>query len=108
MTTDYNVARVPANLSVDTAAALGVAFVSAILALSISLGFDFTTVKGGPPGPDLLQTARAIDREVIPDDVRDEVYSGITDEERPAPGDWFAIWGGEHHVQVFTYKLMIW
>ena len=98
MTTDYNAARVPANLSVDTAAALGVAFVSAILALSISLGFDFTTVQNGPRGPNLLHTARGIDRGFIPEDVRDEVYSGVADEERPEAGDWFAIWGGENDV----------
>ncbi|KAL8911712.1 MAG: hypothetical protein Q9171_003165 [Xanthocarpia ochracea] len=39
-------------------AAIGVAFISVLLALGISLGFNFANVAEGPPGPDLLTTTR--------------------------------------------------
>lgn len=94
MTTDYNVARLPAGLPVTTGAALGVAFVSALLALGISLGFDFANVRKGPAGPDLLGVIKEFSRDEVPEDVRDEVFEGISYEERPQAGDWFAIWGG--------------
>lgn len=94
VTNDFNVARLPSHLSVNAGAALGVAFISALLALGISLGLNFANVKEGPVGPDLWTVARESSRELIPDDVQDEVYEGITEEERPLSGDWFAIWGG--------------
>ena len=100
ITTDFNIARLPKNLSVNTGAALGVAFVSAFLALGISLGFDFSTVGKGPPGPDLHAIIKVVDRETVPEDVRDETFYGIEDDERPQARDWFAIWGGKLiHVQ---------
>ena len=95
MTTDFNVARLPANLSVNAGAALGVAFVSALLALGISLGFNFADARKGPRGPDLLEVIKGIDRNDVPEDVREEVFEGIKSDERPQAGDWFAIWGGE-------------
>ena len=94
ITTDFNVARLPKNLSVNTGAALGVAFVSAFLALGISLGFDFSTVGQGPSGPDLRDKIKVIDRETVPGDVRDETFYAINDDERPQARDWFVIWGG--------------
>ena len=95
ITTDFNVARLPASLSVNVGAALGVAFVSALLALGISLGFNFTNGVDAHKGPDLLGILKGISRDEIPEDVRDEAFVGIKAEERPQAGDWFAIWGGE-------------
>ena len=54
VTTEFNVARLPTTLSANVGAALGVAFVSAILSLGVSLGLDFTKDKDAPAGPDLL------------------------------------------------------
>ena len=99
--TDFNIARLPKSLSVNTGAALGVAFVSAFLALGISLGFDFSTVIRGPSGPDLHKIITAIDPETVPEDVRDETFHAVEDDERPQAREWFAIWGGRLiHVQV--------
>ena len=94
VTTDYNVARLPANLSVNQGAAVGVAFVSSLIALGISLGFNFSDVRDAPQGPDLLDILERVNREDVPEDVRSEVFDGIRQEERPQAGDWFAIWGG--------------
>ena len=97
VTTDFNVARLPEGLSVNTAAALGVAFVSAFFALGISLGFDFSNVEKGPSGPDIHAVLRSVNRETVPEDVHDETFHGINDDERPKAGDWFVIWGGVFH-----------
>ena len=75
-------------------AALGVAFASAILSLGVSLGLDFTKAKDAPAGPDLLEIIKNLNRDEVPEDVRDEAFESISDIERPKAGDWFAIWGG--------------
>ncbi|KAL8768038.1 MAG: hypothetical protein Q9194_005814 [Teloschistes cf. exilis] len=98
VTNDFNVARLPSHLSVNAGAALGVAFISALLALGISLGLNFANVKEGPVGPDLWTVARESGRELIPDDIQDEVYEGISEQERPLSGDWFAIWGASSNT----------
>ena len=95
ITTDFNVARLPTKLSPNQGASLGVAFVSALLALGISLGFNFAQVKTELQGPDLLKTIRAVSPNEIPEDVREECLDSIKDEERPRVGEWFAIWGGK-------------
>ena len=95
VTTDFNVARLPASLSVDVAAALGVAFVSAFLALGISLGFNFAGTGKSNEGPDLLELLLKVNRDDVPQDVQEETFEGIKVEERPQQGDWFVIWGGE-------------
>ena len=95
VTSDFNIARLPASLSVNVGAALGVAFVSALLALGISLGLNFTNAVDAPTGPDLLGILKEINQDEVPEDVREEAFVGINAEERPQAGDWFAIWGGE-------------
>ena len=95
MTTDFNVARLPTTLSANVGAALGVAFVSAILSLGVSLGLDFTKAKDAPTGPDLLAIVKKLNRDEVPEDVRYEAFESILDIERPKAGDWFAIWGGK-------------
>ena len=95
VTTDFNVVKLPEFLSLNSGAALGVAFVSAFLGLGISLGFNFAKAVKGPGGPDLLEFLQGMDREKVPEDVRDEAFNAIKYDERPRAGDWFAIWGGE-------------
>lgn len=61
VTTDFNVARLPMELPVNTGAAIGVAFVSALLALGVSLDFDYASITGASKGPDLLGLLRSLD-----------------------------------------------
>ena len=96
----------PAELPVNTGAAIGVAFVSALLALGVSLGLDFASIKGSSDGPDLLSLLRKLDQDDIPEDVREECFHGIKDAERPQKGDWLAIWGGEFTVAITGFILM--
>lgn len=59
------------------------------------MGLDFVGTNGQPHGPDLLRTVRSLSRESLPKDIRDECFDAIREDERPRPGDWIAIWGGE-------------
>lgn len=93
VTTDYNVTRIPQGVSVKEGAALGVAYVAAITALGVSFGLDLSKLRTAPRGPDLLNLTRQLDPRNVPEDIRDEVYSGIPSSERPQPGEWLAIWG---------------
>ncbi|KAF2216808.1 hypothetical protein CERZMDRAFT_32986, partial [Cercospora zeae-maydis SCOH1-5] len=93
VTTDYNVTRIPQGVSVKEGAALGVAYVAAITALGVSFGLDLSNLRNVPRGPDLLQLTRQLDPRLVPDDIRDEIFSGIPIQERPQPGEWLAIWG---------------
>lgn len=74
------------------------------------MGVDFSDVTNGP---DLLKIVKTVDPELIPEDVRAESLSGISERERARPGDWIAVWGGEHHAiptpfHVFLPGLDIW
>ena len=100
VTTDFNVARLPAEVLVNTGAAIGVAFVSALLALGISLGLDYTSVVGASEGPDLLRLLRKSHQDEIPEDVREECLDGIEIADRPQKGDWLAIWGGRFFAAI--------
>ncbi|SMY18631.1 unnamed protein product [Zymoseptoria tritici ST99CH_1A5] len=93
VTTDYNVTRIPQGVSVKEGAALGVAWVAATVALGISFGLDFSSISGAPRGPDLVKLVRQLRQNDVPEDIRDEIFSGIEDSERPQPGEWLAIWG---------------
>lgn len=94
VTTDYNVTRIPQGVSVKEGAALGVAYVAAIVALGVSFGVDFSHPRNGAPnGDDFLSIVREAEPRNVPDDVREEIFSGITSSERPRPGEWIAIWG---------------
>lgn len=106
VTTDFNVARLPAELPVNTGAAIGVAFISALLALGVSLGFDYASIAGASEGPDVLSLLRKLNQDEIPEDVREECFEGIKDTERPQKGDWFAIWGGKFTAAVMVSILM--
>lgn len=92
---DYNACRLPPNVKPIDAAPLGVAFVAAALALGVCLGVDFSNARHGPSGPDLTNILSTLHPESLPIDVRGECFEGITGTDRPLPGDWIAIWGGE-------------
>lgn len=88
---DFNVVRIPKEITLREGATIGVAFVAASLALGICLGVDFT---GLHDGPDILDLVRQIPEETLPEDIRHECLSGILPAERAKAGDWIAIWGG--------------
>lgn len=96
VTTDYNVARLPQSAQVKQGAALGVAFVAASIALGVSLGVDFSRLTPATAEIDLLRLVRSLSPNDVPADIRDELFGGISDGERPQPGDWLAIWGGTY------------
>ena len=95
VTNDFNVARIPGNLSAHKTAAIGVAFVSAVLSLGVSLGVNFANIVKGPPGPNLQEILRISGRNQVPEDVQAECFDSITNAESPKHGDWIAIWGGQ-------------
>ncbi|GME41635.1 Alcohol dehydrogenase superfamily zinc-containing [Neofusicoccum parvum] len=106
VTTDYNVARIPKGVSVKTGAAIGVAFVAAVIGLGTSLGVDFSSLaREAPLGPDLYQLVRSVDRSHFPDDVREEVFESIPYDERPTRGEWIVIWGGSSTTGIFALQL---
>lgn len=92
LATASNSIRIPAHISSAEAAALGVAAVTATLALGVCGGLSFSSVARGP---DLLSILRTVDEERIPGDVRKECRQGISREERLSRGDWLVIWGGK-------------
>ena len=93
VTSDYNVSRIPEGTTVKEGAALGVAFIAAAVSLGVSFGVDFAVLRNGPSGPDFLHMVQALDPRDVPDDIRDEIFGGMSDSERPQPGEWIAIWG---------------
>lgn len=92
---DFNACKLPSAVSPTDAAPLGVAFVAAALGLGICLGVNFANHEGELQGPDLFRAIRSISRDSIPQDVRAECFDSIREDERPKPGNWIAIWGGE-------------
>jgi len=95
VTTDYNVARVPQNVQVKEAASTGVAFVAAAVGLGVSFGVDFTRLAKSPLSVDLWRLVRSLSSHNVSKDIHEELFNGIADSERPRPGEWLAIWGGE-------------
>ncbi|KAK3705880.1 hypothetical protein LTR37_013033 [Vermiconidia calcicola] len=93
VTMGYNVTRIPHGVGVKEGAALGVAFVAAAISLGISFGLDFSKFRSAPGGPDLLRIVRSLDPRDVPEDIRNEIFGGISKSERPQPGEWIAIWG---------------
>ena len=70
---------------------MGVAFVSAVLALGICMGISFEDVEDGP---DLLKIVRNNGPERLPTDIRKECLSYISEADRAKVGDYLIIWGG--------------
>ncbi|KAI5462051.1 chaperonin 10-like protein [Mariannaea sp. PMI_226] len=88
---DFNVVRIPREITPSQGATLGVAYVAASLALGLCLGVDFTQSHDGP---NLLELVRGVPEASLPQDIRDECLRGILSSEGAKSGDWIAIWGG--------------
>ncbi|KAF2127037.1 GroES-like protein [Dothidotthia symphoricarpi CBS 119687] len=87
----FNAIRVPRQISTASASILGVAFVSAALALGICMGVGFEKIEDGP---DLLKVVRNINPESLPVDMRQECLEGIGNYEQAKADDFLVIWGG--------------
>ncbi|KND91022.1 Dimethyl-sulfide monooxygenase [Tolypocladium ophioglossoides CBS 100239] len=98
---DFNIVRLPQNLFLEDAATLGVAFVTAALALGVCMGVNFSVLGG----LDLFSIVRKVDRGEILEDVRQETLGSIQDHERARPGDWLVIWGGSSTSADLTIQL---
>lgn len=98
VSTDYNVARIPAATTVKIGAAVGVAWAATAIGLGVSLGLDFSSLKDIPAGPDLYSIIRSIKPSAIPRDVQEECLSRLPEAERPKQGEWLVIWGGRSHI----------
>ncbi|RFU23894.1 hypothetical protein B7463_g12446, partial [Scytalidium lignicola] len=90
---DFNACKLPKTVPLLHAAPLGVAFVAAALALGICMGIDFSTFQDAR-GPNILKITRNQPRDSLPQDIREECFDKIREDERPQPGEWIAIWGG--------------
>lgn len=99
--TPSTVCRVPPNVSITQAAALGVAFVAATLTLGVCLG-----LKLPKKGPDLRHIVRSMSLESLPADAVPECMS-IEEHERPRPGDWLVIWGGSSTSALFLSQIAL-
>ncbi|KIL85054.1 hypothetical protein FAVG1_11482 [Fusarium avenaceum] len=99
---DFNVVRIPKEITVQEGATLGVAYVAAALSLGICLGVDFTRVHDGP---DLLSIVKSVPEESLPEDIRGECLNSISPSEGAKPGDWIAIWGGSSTSAVIAVQL---
>lgn len=88
---NYNVVKLPRQLSPEQGAALGVAFVTSALALGSCFGLSFSDIMDGP---DLRALIHSVNEKRIPEDVQHEALRSIDDHERALEGDWVAIWGG--------------
>lgn len=103
---DFNVCRIPQHLrDVSTSLpAIGVAFVTAALSLGVCLGLSFQSVVD-TPGPDLYQVVHDLERNSLPEDIRDECFDSMPSDERIQAGDWIAVWGASTTVGFFTVQL---
>ncbi|KAJ5604624.1 Polyketide synthase enoylreductase [Penicillium lagena] len=104
ITTHFNAARIPSTTSIHASASVGVAFVAAALALGVSFGVDFSTILQSP-GPNLVNIVTQLERNDIPEDIRDECFSSIRETERLQRGDWLAIWGASTTTGLVTLQL---
>ncbi|KAF5021800.1 hypothetical protein F66182_6175 [Fusarium sp. NRRL 66182] len=99
---DFNVVRIPKEITIKEGATLGVAYVAAALSLGICLGVDFTNVQNGP---NILNLVRQVPEESLPEDIRGECLDSILPNEGARPGDWIAIWGGSSTSAVLSVQL---
>lgn len=99
-----NVWRLPPEVPMSKAAATGVAYVAAVLCLSVCLGVELPSL-GATPAFDLLKLVRSLPSDSLPVDIRDECLRGVAEYERPHDGDWIAIWGGSSTTALFVSQM---
>ncbi|GKU23173.1 unnamed protein product [Fusarium langsethiae] len=98
----YNIVRLPGHASFEQGSTIGVAFVTAAVALGICLGVDFTVVDDGP---DMRQVVDCLNFDSLPKDIHKEIAQQIPWQDRPKAGDWFVIWGGSSTSAILSAQL---
>lgn len=98
----FNTIRLPHNVSAESGSIMGVAFVSAVMALGICMGVSFESVEDGP---DLLKIVRNIDPERLPKDIRKECLENISETDRAKAGDYLVVWGGSSTSAHLTQQI---
>ncbi|RGP61405.1 hypothetical protein FSPOR_10026 [Fusarium sporotrichioides] len=98
----YNIVRLPGHVSFEQGSTIGVAFVTAAVALCICLGVDFTVVDNGP---DMRQVVDSLNVDSLPKDIHKEISQQIPWQDRPEAGDWFVIWGGSSTSAILSAQL---
>ncbi|EKJ71728.1 hypothetical protein FPSE_08174 [Fusarium pseudograminearum CS3096] len=98
----YNIVRLPGHVSFEQGSTIGVAFVTAAVALGICLGVDFTVVDNGP---EMRQVVDSLNVDSLPKDVHKEIAQQIPSQDRPEAGDWFVIWGGSSTSAILSAQL---
>lgn len=103
--TASTVCKLPTHIPLTTAAALGVAYIAAALALSICLGLPLPTIGRASPHPDTLALVRAAAlQHRLPADTIAEC-TALRDAERPRRGEWLIIWGGSATSALFCAQM---
>ncbi|KAH0489804.1 hypothetical protein TgHK011_001302 [Trichoderma gracile] len=87
----YNAIRIPKHVEPFQVASMGVAYITAGLALGVCLGLTFTK---GPKKKEfnLLENARMYPEDV-PDDIADEVFDSMAPCYQAQPGEWLLVYG---------------
>lgn len=98
----YNIVRLPDHVSFEQGATIGVAFVTAAVALGICLAVDFTVVDNGP---NVRQVVDGLNVDSLPKDVHKEIAQQIPTQDRPEADDWFVIWGGSSTSAILSAQL---
>jgi NADPH:quinone reductase-like Zn-dependent oxidoreductase len=98
----FNAIRLPKTVSIESGSILGVAFVSAALALGVCMGLNFQDIENGP---DLLDIVHKLEPDRFPTDIRQECLYGIAKWERAKSGDFLVIWGGSSTCAHVTKQL---
>jgi NADPH:quinone reductase-like Zn-dependent oxidoreductase len=90
-----NAIKLPQSYRDYHAASVGVAFITAAIALGVTLGMTFPTAVDGS-ALNLLKVAQAQEPSNVPADIYDEIFNAIDPRSRPRNGDWIMIYGGSN------------
>lgn len=99
MVSDFNAVKLPQINQGYHAASIGVAFVTAAIALGVSLGMVFQAAANGSV-LNLLKVAQAQEPSNVPADISEEIFNAIDPGSRPRNGDWIMIYGGTNPIRL--------
>jgi NADPH:quinone reductase-like Zn-dependent oxidoreductase len=91
----YNAVKLPQSYRGYHTASIGVAFITAAIALGVTLGMVFPKAANGS-ALNLLKVAQAQEPSNVPADISDEIFNSIDPRSRPRNGDWIMIYGGSN------------
>ncbi|KAH7400543.1 hypothetical protein DE146DRAFT_611536, partial [Phaeosphaeria sp. MPI-PUGE-AT-0046c] len=104
---DFNAVKLPQSYQGYHAASIGVAFITAAIALGVSLGMVFQTAPN-ESSLNLLKVAQAQEPSNVPADISDEIFNAIDPRSRPRSGDWIMIYGASSVTAQIAIQLANW